>query len=476
LQGATTTSGYRGIFEDRRSAYGQSLVLLNNTSHDEQPYADSWQALIRFATCATNDGAPMVMYGQEIGAGQKFQESQPQGAFDWYELNFGKNIPHFKKWNSMQPQWTAWDANALGVQFLYPVYSGIAQARQFSPALRSSNRWFLNRHADNNPNQEIFAVAKYEQPNVSAAIQDVVLAFTNLDRNTARSDVFGIPAALADLMGLADGRTYNVRNIAAYLGRNNEHPDRRDQWLWGTNGFTRSQLTGNGVFVALNPVPTTNAAWDTTPYEAQFLKLYDVTPLPPVAAPPVSPSYALDGSVTFSWSAVTDPGGLVPLYRLTVTRSDAVVQVFETTTTSQTVTGIPIGVSATATVTVLNPNDPSIASAPTAASVQTLSITSAADDDGDGMTNAEESIAGTHPLDHASVFAILTSAFGENSVSITVSAVPGRIYQIETSTTLEPGSWQPHGAPVTANAATAILEAPIGPEDRKFYRVGVTAP
>ena len=85
----------------------------------------------------------MIMYGQEIGAGQKFQDSLPQGAFDWYENNFGKDIPNFKKWNSMQPQWNAWTNNDLGVQFLYPVYSGIGKAREFSPALRSSNRWYL---------------------------------------------------------------------------------------------------------------------------------------------------------------------------------------------------------------------------------------------------------------------------------------------------------------------------------------------
>ena len=35
FQAATTTSDYRGIFDSRRSAYGQGLVLLNSTSHDE---------------------------------------------------------------------------------------------------------------------------------------------------------------------------------------------------------------------------------------------------------------------------------------------------------------------------------------------------------------------------------------------------------------------------------------------------------
>ena len=78
----------------------------------------------------------------------------------------GKYIPHFKKWNSMMPQWNAWDANSLGVGFLFPVYSGIGKAREFSPALRSTHRWFLNRQAaPGSPNEQIFAVAKYTSPN-----------------------------------------------------------------------------------------------------------------------------------------------------------------------------------------------------------------------------------------------------------------------------------------------------------------------
>ena len=40
LQSAATASDYRNIFDTRRNAYGQGLVLLNNTSHDEETYAD----------------------------------------------------------------------------------------------------------------------------------------------------------------------------------------------------------------------------------------------------------------------------------------------------------------------------------------------------------------------------------------------------------------------------------------------------
>ncbi len=42
LHEATTTSAFRTIYEDRRSAYGQAGVLLNTSSHDEDHYNDPW--------------------------------------------------------------------------------------------------------------------------------------------------------------------------------------------------------------------------------------------------------------------------------------------------------------------------------------------------------------------------------------------------------------------------------------------------
>ena len=482
LQAATTANGYRSIFEDRRNAYGQSLVLLNNTSHDEQPYADSWQALIRYATASTNDGAPMIMYGQEIGAGQKFQDNLPQGAFDWYELNFGKNIPHFKKWNSMQPQWTAWDNNELGVQFLLPVYSAIGQARRFSPALRSSNRWFLNRHADNNPNQEIFAVAKYESPNTPPAFQDVILGFTNLDRNNPRSDNFGIPTALADLLGLTDGRTYNARNLAAYLGRNNEHPNRRDEWLWGA-GRSRAAITGDGVFVALNPVPVTDAAWETNPYEAQFLKVYDVTP--PPSPSPVSPYYALGNEATFTWESSSTSVDNVVSYDVSV--KDSTGQSVASGTVDDgslrfTFTGLP-GTTYYATVTASSSagiassspgaSDPG-APNPTSPTTSVKLLDPLLDDDGDGQSNGAEDTAGTNPLSPASALKVTTSSVSGNDILITVATVLGRTYQLETSTTLAELSWENVGEPITATESSTTFTAPGSAGDtRRFFRARV---
>ena len=268
---AANTTAHRTIFEDRRNSYGDGLVLLNNTSHDEAGYADPWEAFIRYAVGSTIDGAPMIMYGQEIGTGAG--SGANTGSFDWFEFNFEKWIPHFKRYNSMEKQWTAWSANSLGVQNLMPNYSGVGKAREFSAALRSSSRWFLNPIGSGTADPNIFAVAKYETANASPATSDVVLAFVNLNRNSAEDNTFGIPSALGTLLGIEPNQFYNVKNIAAYLGPNNELPNRRSEFLWPTPRLG-SDIISNGIYVGLNAVPTNNASWASAPYEAQYLKVY----------------------------------------------------------------------------------------------------------------------------------------------------------------------------------------------------------
>lgn len=438
---AANTTAHRAIFEDRRNAYGQGLVLLNNTSHDEAGYADPWQAFIRFAVGGAIDGAPMIMYGQEIGTSNL-------SSFNHYELNFGKYIPHFKRYNSMQPQWTAWAGNNLGVRNLIPAYSGVGLAREMSPALRSSNRWFLNRAESNDPNESIFAVAKYETPGASAAAQDVVLAFVNLDRTEAKADNFGIPTTLADLLGLLSGRTYNVKNLSAYIGEDGSL-DERLGWLW-PGGKTRDAIVTNGVYVGLNAVPSSDTAWQTAPFEAQYLKVHDVTPMPALSAgPQVSYSYTVDGSVGLSWNAVTDDGGLTPTYRVSVLDAEGTeLNSIETSTTSAVIGDLPADQSYTFRVTPLNPNDPdqeAVATgdvtAPSPASAAVQSLDPAGDFDGDGMVNAAEVVAGTHPLDAGSV---LRAALARDAdeVVVTWNAVPGRTYRVETRSSLTDGTWQ----------------------------------
>jgi hypothetical protein len=474
LQNATTSSSYRSIIEDRRSAYGQSLVLLNNTSHDELPYADPWEAVIRYATLSTTDGAPMIMYGQEIGAGQKVQDSLPQGGFDWYESNFGKFIPHFKKWNSMQPQWTAYDDNAYGVQFLKPVYAAIGRARSASPALRSSNRWFLNPRGSNNPDPDIFAVAKYTSGNAPLAQQDVVLAFTSLDRSNVQANVFGVTSELADILGLQNGRVYNARNIAAYAGQGGEQAARREQWLWG-GGFTRGQMLANGVYVSLNPVPAANATWASAPYEAQFLKVYDVTA--PGGAPsslqgPNTAAFAVGDSVRFAWTALpADAAGVVPAYEVTATVNGMPRPSATITDANYTVGGVGPGDEVSVSVRAVNPYD-TANKAGNAVSIPTIRVLSAdGDEDGDGMRNVAEQIAGTDALDGNSRLAGSVS-LAPASTTVNWTAAPGRSYKVQHRASLGDGGWNDVAVGLTSGS---FVHDSAGASSG-FYRVVVESP
>ena len=253
FQQATTASAYRDIFEGRRSAYGQAMVLLNNTSHDEENYGDPYQALIRYLASSSVDGVPMVYMGQELGISRTF-------GYDRYETNFGKQIVHFKKYNSPQPI-LAPGNRTYALDQLYPVYSAAAQGRAFSRALRSSNRWFLDQTGGGGSQPQIFSVAKYETPNASPNFADVVFAFSNLDRDNNQQGNFNVAITQngSNLFGIKAGRTYNVRNIAAYTAID---PTRRDQYLI-PGGMSGASLLANGLFVLLKKVPTTDGAWAT---------------------------------------------------------------------------------------------------------------------------------------------------------------------------------------------------------------------
>jgi hypothetical protein len=466
-KGASNKSDFVGMFESRRNSFGQGLVLLNTVSHDEDNYQNPWDALARYAIFSTVDGAPMVFPGQELGISTFF-------GYDLMEKNFGKYVPHFKTFNSMMPLWNDTD---FGNDQLFNVYSGINAARAFSPALRSSNRWFLDGDGFNN---QVYAVAKYETANASPTDSDVVLAFANLDRLNDQSDNFKIPSALANLLGLQDGRTYNVKNIAAYLNDSIGMSGRRDQWLWGS-GITGANLKSTGFFIGLNKVPTLatsanpgDAAWNQKPYEAQFLKLFDVTAPTSTPGQPGKPnvySYEIGDSVTFDWADVpADAGGVVPHYEVTVTingvpQAPVVVPDSEYTVTASEEDEVSISVKA------VNPNEPSNAGPASPASDTVMLLTSTGDEDGDGASNAEEDAAGTNPMDGNSKFVISNQTMEtDGDVTINWTPVVGKTYKVESSLTLAPDSWIDEATGLTSGPFT---DTPAEGEDKKFYRVVV---
>jgi glycosidase len=347
FQTAATASDYRNIFDSRRTSYGQGLVLWNGTSHDEESFADPFEGLIRYLVGGTIDGVPEIFYGQEMGIGQTF-------GFDSYQLNFGKLIPNFMVYNDLQPILNPANRN-FGLDQLNPVFAAAGQARQFSPALRSSNRYYLDQSNGSGPQANIFSVAKYQTANGAPNFNDVVFAFVNLDRNDTQIGTFNVNITQngSNLFGILPGRIYNVKNISAYTAID---PNRRNYWQWG-GGIAGSNILSGGVYISLNPVPTSNAAWTNMPFEAQYLKLYDVTPPPAPSAPDIGSTnnYVLTNVVTFAWTSVTDLVGGVSGYHILIGSSPGGSDILNgiISGTSLTVTN-SFGVHLYATITAVN--------------------------------------------------------------------------------------------------------------------------
>lgn len=479
-KGAGARDDFVNMFETRRASFGQGLVLLNTVSHDEDNYLNPWDALARFAIFSTVDGAPMIFPGQELGISTFF-------GYDLMERNFGKYIPHFKTYNSMMPLWSDTD---FGNDQLYQVYAAVNAAREFSPALRSSNRWFL--YGDGN-NTEIYGVAKYTEENAPLPQQDVVLAFANVNVNGSPSDNFKIPEGLFTRLGMQDGRTYNVKNIAAYLNEGIGMGGRRDRWLWGS-GITGASLKSGGFFVGLNRVPnvtggvtadppetTTAAAWNQNPYEAQYLKVYDVT-APAVAPGQPAPSgtgdYVLD-TVTFDWPDVgPDSGGVTPHYEVTVTLNGVQADPVVVTQSEYEIQSSVVGDGVVSIdVRAVNPDEPSNGG-PSSTSTQTVLLLSADGDwDEDGKTNQQEADSGTNPDDILSVFQIVNPVSTASGMAFDVEVVEDYYYTVESTTDLtDAESWSAEGDEFQADATGRVdfLDPDPGAEP-KYYRVRVSS-
>ena len=490
LHAAQNTGDYRAIYDTRRNEYGQALVLLNSSSHDEDHYQDPFHALIRYAANSTIDGVPLIFPGQELGlSGAVVPPGDTQAgitptSYDRYETNFGKPIPHFKKFNSLMPLWLKTQVGHAtfnyGLAQLSAVYSGIGQARKFSAALRSSNRYYLNLN-DTTQHGQIFSVAKFEAKNGAPNFSDSVLCFVNLDRNanpqTVGANKFNVnidtDANGVNDFGIKPARRYNVKNIAAYLGTD---PTRRDTFLI-PGGILGSDLLAQGLYVALNRVPTTDAAWATAPYEAQYLKLYDVTPPPTAGAPGTPKPYAIGTQVTFSWTAASDPEGGISGYRVVISTlpNGAGTVLFDGNVTgaSKTVTAA-FGQTLYATVKAVN-NAGIESTAASSSAGGTIALDPAGDQDGDGQRNDSEDLAGTSPLDSAALFKIVqTTRLSASSVQLTWSSVAGKQYEVLATGNLAQAFVNISGVtPLPATGATTNYTDNAATGAAKFYKVRV---
>jgi hypothetical protein len=433
----------RTALEDRRNAYSSGAVLLNLTGHDEvMPDNDPWVVASRYGSVSTVDGLPMAFYGQEQGIGN-FNPADPDNKNDGFlhshELNFGKYIPHFKQWNKL----TVWENPPDFSDGLPQWYGRVNWARLNSPALRSQNRYFLNK-VGGGEEGSIFAVAKYETPYASPTNRDVVLAFSLFLRHgeahfssAATYDLQG-PWAL---LGLDTGKTYRIRNLAA-----------ANAYAYITNGWPRTgqDLWNNGIYVQLGG-GTLGDPITADGQLVQYLKLEEVTPTDnqsPVITLP-GPHILAVGASTGIVISVTDADSDPVTTNVTVSPAGSVFTggtltwtaspAFENTTNLVTVVAddqqgqTNSVVSNTTTIVVpFDFDGDGIGDGWEYSNFATLTNSPFSDSDGDGSSNADEYNAGTSPTNIQSVFKVTTvvDSLGSTNRLITVATAPGRKYTI----------------------------------------------
>ncbi len=258
--GATTTA-----YSHRREAFEGVPLLLNLTSHDEiLPSNNAYELLYAHAQCATLDGMPMLLYGQEAGMQNDFAAYASTGIpnanknFARYELNFGKSIPHFKKWNAMTGVWSNRDWT------VQDLYGRVNRARLASPALRSRVHYFLNRTGGQGADTNIYAVAKFLQATKAVSQQEVVLCFVNTDHiaNGNRTATFDLSATTGgkNWFGIEPTHSYQARDLLA------PNPT---AYAW-PSARTGADLIANGLSITLNASASTLG-------QAKYLRLVDTT-------------------------------------------------------------------------------------------------------------------------------------------------------------------------------------------------------
>jgi glycosidase len=210
-----------GSLEREAELYGYNAAILHNgTSHDEEGNGNVWLMVARYAVAAAIHGVPMAYMGQPLGVAQK--------------------IDFEKSWQHLAPYWKKADGQ------VFTMYKRINSARAENPALRLTNRYFLNRRDDGGFNEDVFSVARW-------AADNIVLAFVNLRDYLVAPDVFAVPATVP--LDRSAGVRYQAYNVLA---------DDPGAALW-SEPRTAEEIYAGGVYVKFN-----------FPNEAQYLRLQRV--------------------------------------------------------------------------------------------------------------------------------------------------------------------------------------------------------
>ena len=201
----------------------------------------------------------------------------------------------------------------------------------------------------------------------------------------------------------------------------------------------------------------------------------------PPAAPPVISGqplgqnpypYVTGNSVRFTWNPTISPDGLAALYRVIINKNGLSMS----TLTGLTEISVAGGVGDQISISVqpVHALDFSQSAAASTSSLSNTFLSPAADQDGDGMINSAEEIAGTSPFNASSLFQVSQMSPSSGSMTLTWPSVPGKTYRVQWSDALGTSSFG-------GSAQSPLIEASLGSttswtdpasnSSRRFYRV-----
>ena len=94
------------------------------------------------------------------------------------------------------------------------------------------------------------------------------------------------------------------------------------------------------------------------------------------------------------------------------------------------------------------------------------------DPDQDGMTNLQEYLAGTDPLDRSNLLQITGAEFVGPGLLISFTTTPGHAYRVESTEDLAAHNWSSVADDVPGTGAIVrVMDSNGGTQPHKFYRV-----
>jgi hypothetical protein len=226
----------------------------------------------------------------------------------------------------------------------------------------------------------------------------------------------------------------------------------------GSYGF-QVNTRGGGLF--------RSTAFSNTTANAFFVNNANYLVTYALSSPPTSPKpYALGNVANFNWPPVIDWDGSGLSYRLRVGTTPGASNVLNAivTSTNAAATNV-IGNTLYASVSVINNGN--LEGPVSASSAGVILLAPNGDQDGDGMSNSAEDLAGTSLFDADSVLRITDF---ENGNLLTWSSVSNRTYQVEATTNLATGFNAISGA-LTASGPSTSFTDNAATNATKYYRI-----